>query len=182
MTATLTTDRLVLRGWCADDRGPFAAMNADPEVMEHFPDVLAPDRSDALADWFQAQLEERGWGAWAAERRDTGEFIGFIGLNPVRFEADFTPAVEVGWRLARTQWGHGFATEGGRAALDFGLGTLGLDRVVSFTSLPNVRSQAVMRRIGMRLTGEFTHRGVPDGHPLRRHVLYESGPGDSPSP
>ena len=172
MTSGLTTERLALRDWRPADRAPFAALNADPEVMEHFPGTLTEDRSDELVDRFQAQIDQRGWGIWAAERRDTGAFIGFIGLNPVPFEASFTPAVEVGWRLARAHWGQGFATEGGRAAVDFGLGDLGLDRIVSFTSTSNLRSEAVMRRLDMHLVTTFTHPGLPKGHRLAPHLLY----------
>lgn len=172
MSLELLTERLVLRSWRPEDLTAFAVMNADPEVMEHFPATLSPDRSDELAGAFQAHIEAEGWGAWAVERRDSGEFIGFAGLVPVRFQADFTPAVEVGWRLARRHWGHGFATEAGRASLGFGFGTLGLERVVSFTAVTNLRSESVMRRIGMRRVAEFTHPNVPGHSPLRRHVLY----------
>jgi RimJ/RimL family protein N-acetyltransferase len=172
VTGGLRTERLVLRGWRPDDLPAFAAMNADPEVMEHFPSPLSAARSDELAGAFQAHIEQAGWGAWAVERRDRGEFIGFVGLVPVSFEADFTPAVEVGWRLDRRHWGHGFAAEAALASLDFAFGTLGLERVVSFTAVTNLRSAAVMRRIGMRLVAEFTHPNVPSDSPLRRHVLY----------
>jgi RimJ/RimL family protein N-acetyltransferase len=170
----LSTPRLVLRAWRDGDRGPFADLNEDPEVMAHFPSLLPRDESDRLVDRFDAELRSRGWGIWAVERRDTGEFAGFVGLAPVTFEAWFAPAVEVGWRLARPHWGHGFATEGGRAALAHGLGALGLERVVSFTSLENLRSEAVMVRLGMTRLGQFDHPRVPEGHRLRRHVVYSA--------
>jgi RimJ/RimL family protein N-acetyltransferase len=162
-----------LRAWRPEDRVPFAAMNASPVVMEHFPSTMTKAQSDALVDRLQAHIDEAGWGAWAVERNEDGAFIGFIGLVPVSFDAEFAPAVEIGWRLDRPYWGHGYATEGARAALDFAFTTLDLDRVVSFTALSNLRSVAVMERIGMTPAGEFDHPRLPVGHPLRRHVLYE---------
>ncbi len=168
-----STERLVLRAWRLSDRAPFAALNASDVVMEHFPSTMTAEESDALADRFQAGIAERGWGIWAAERKDDGAFLGFIGLQPVTFDAEFVPAVEVGWRLDRPFWGHGYATEGARAALDYAFGTLGLERVVSFTATTNLRSEAVMVRIGMTRVGEFDHPKLPEGHRLRRHVLYE---------
>lgn len=170
MDCELETDRLRLRAWREGDKGPFAALNADPEVMAHFPSTLPKVESDALADRFQARLLEHGWGIWAADV--DGAFIGFVGLAPVTTEFPFGPAVEVGWRLARPCWGHGYATEGGRAALVHAFDEVGLERVVSFTSVENARSQAVMRRLGMTFAGEFDHPRLAPGHRLRRHVLY----------
>lgn len=175
----LRTERLLLRGWGPADREPFADLNADPEVMEHFPSTLDREESDRFVDIVEAGMAERGWGLWAVEVVGSGEFVGFVGLNPVPFEADFVPAVEIGWRLARRHWGHGYASEAARAALAYGFGTLGLARIVSFTALGNVRSQAVMRRIGMVPVGEFDHPRIPEGHHLRRHVLYAR---DRPAP
>lgn len=169
----LAAQRLVLRGWRPEDKDPFASMNASPEVMEHFPSTLTKQQSDALVDRLQADIEERGWGGWAVERKEDGAFLGLLGLLPVGFEAEFTPAVEIGWRLDRPHWGQGYATEGARAALDYAFSSLGLDRVVSFTARTNHRSEAVMVRIGMTKMGEFDHPRLPDGHRLRRHVLYE---------
>jgi RimJ/RimL family protein N-acetyltransferase len=169
----VTTERLVLRSWLPEDRAPFAALNGSAVVMEHFPSTMTRAQSDALADHFQSGIEERGWGAWAVERKSDGAFIGFIGLGPVTFDAAFTPAVEIGWRLDRPYWGHGYATEGAAAALDHAFSTLGLDRVVAFTACTNHRSEAVMVRLGMTRVGEFDHPRVPEGHPLRRHVIYE---------
>jgi RimJ/RimL family protein N-acetyltransferase len=148
-------------------------MNADPEVMEFFPRPLTPAESDELVgrieDWFEAN----GFGLWALEVRDSGEFIGFTGLQPVGFEAHFTPAVEVGWRLARSAWGEGYATEAGQAALRFGFERAGLGEVVSLASTGNRRSRAVMERLGMTRDSadDFDHPGVAEGH-LRSHVLY----------
>jgi RimJ/RimL family protein N-acetyltransferase len=171
-----STERLLLRPWRPEDRAPFAELNASAEVMEQFPSTMTKEDSDALADRFQSGIDERGWGAWAVERKEDGAFIGFVGLVPVTFDAPFTPAVEIGWRLDRPYWGHGYATEGARAALDYGFRRLGLDRIVSFTALTNHRSEAVMVRIGMERVGEFDHPRVPEGHRLRRHVLYEVRP------
>lgn len=136
----LRTRRLLLRRWQTGDRAPFAALNADAEVMEHFPAVLDRAGSDALVDRIEARLDESGYGLWALERQDSGQFVGLTGLMPLTFSAHFTPAVEVGWRLARSAWGHGFATEAATAALDFGFGTLGLGEIVSVTAVPNRRS------------------------------------------
>jgi len=172
--AELRTSRLLLRRWRDDDREPFAALNADPTVMEHFPAPLRREESDALADRIQSGLEERGWGLWAVEVPGTASFVGFVGLNPATFDAPFTPAVEVGWRLAREHWGRGYATEGARSALDVGFDALALDEIVSFTTHGNTRSRQVMERLGMRHdpADDFDHPNVPAGDPLRRHVLY----------
>ena len=167
------TDRLQLRLWRDADRAPFAALNADPEVMRHFPAPLAAEASDALMRRAQGLLRERGWGWWAVERCDTAQFIGFIGLGLPPATLPFAPAVEVGWRLARAHWGQGFATEGARAALRVAFETLGLQEVVSFTAASNLRSQAVMQRLGLQdAQAPFEHPNVPPGHPVRPHVLF----------
>lgn len=170
----LRTERLVLREWLDEDRDDWAAMNADPEVMEYFPASLDREAADAAFDRFSSALERRGWGLWAVEH--DGRFLGFTGLNPVGFEAAFTPATEIGWRLRRDAWGHGFATEAARAALRFAFDDLGLAEVVSFTSVGNVRSRAVMGRLGMTYDerDDFDHPRLTEGNPLRRHVLYRS--------
>jgi RimJ/RimL family protein N-acetyltransferase len=169
-----STERLLLRQWRDEDREPFAAMNADPEVMRHFPAPLTRAESDAFVDGVSGQLADHGWGLWALQDATTGTFLGFTGLAVPRFEAAFTPAVEVGWRLRRDAWGHGYASEAARAALAVGFGDLGLDEIVSFTSVGNVRSRAVMARIGMTHdpADDFDHPALAEGHPLRRHVLY----------
>ena len=154
------TERLLLRGWRAADRAPFAALNADPEVMEHFPSVLDRAGSDALVDRVLAHVAERGFGLWAVER--DGDFLGFTGLAVPRFHVDWMdevdgPVVEVGWRLARHAWGHGYATEAARAALELGFVELGLREIVSFTTRSNRRSQAVMERIGMSRWCDYDH-------------------------
>lgn len=170
----LVTGRLRLRRWRPDDRPPFAAMNADPDVMALLPAPLSKAQSDDLADRLTGALEAGPFGRWAVEAPGVARFLGFIGLAPVDFEAPFGPAVEIGWRLARPFWGHGYATEGAAAALDLALGPLGLDEVVSFTSLGNHRSAAVMARLGMvhDPAEDFDHPGLVEGHQLRRHGLY----------
>ena len=166
----LRTARLLLRRWRDEDRAPFAALNADPVVMEHFPAVLTREQSDALVGRIEAHFDEHGYGLWALEV--DGAFAGFTGLAWQTYEASFTPALEVGWRLARSAWGHGYATEAATAALTRGLQEV--DSVVSTTARTNVRSQRVMQRIGMRRELEFDHPRVPEGHPVRPHVLYRA--------
>jgi RimJ/RimL family protein N-acetyltransferase len=173
--AELRTDRLLLRHWRDSDLDPWAAMNADPEVREHFPDLLTREQSAASIALFQDGLDRRGYGWWAVEVLATGEFIGFTGLIPVGEGMPFT-GMEIGWRLTRSAWGHGYATEAALACLDFGFKTLELPEVVAITTTTNLRSQAVMRRIGMTRdpAADFDHPNVPDG-PLRLHVLYRIG-------
>ena len=170
----LDTPRLRLRQWRDDDLAPFARLNADPRVMEHFPALLERAASDAVATRLRAEIAERGWGFWAVEKREgDGDFVGFTGLRIPAVPLPIGPCVEIGWRLAHEHWGCGYASEAARAALDYGFGTLGLAEIVSFTALRNTRSQAVMRRIGMTHRGEvFEHPGVAPGHPLRAHCLY----------
>jgi RimJ/RimL family protein N-acetyltransferase len=145
--------------------------------MEFFPDLLTRQQSDRLIETIESGFEQRGFGLWAVEVRATESFIGFTGLNEPSLEAHFIPAVEVGWRLARAAWGEGYATEAARASLAFGFEEIDLDQIVSFTSSGNVRSRAVMERIGMTRnpSDDFEHPDLPDGHPLRRHVLYRTG-------
>lgn len=170
----LETSRLWLREWRVEDREPFARMNADPRVMEHFPKLLSPEESDAMIDRIEQIFLEQGFGLWALERKDNGAFIGFTGLGIPRFESWFTPCVEIGWRLAFEAWGQGFATEAAQRALAFGFENLGLEKIVGFTSIPNVRSQRVMQKLGMRHEPEwvFEHPLVAEGSRLRTHLLY----------
>jgi RimJ/RimL family protein N-acetyltransferase len=172
----LQSERLRLRQWRPEDRAPFAAMNANPQVMRCFPAPLDRSASDAMADRIERLIAERGWGFWAAEHKDSGQFIGFIGLHEEPDQFTFSPCVEVGWRLAHDWWGKGLATEGGRAALHFAFGELKLPEIVSFTAAANLRSRAVMQRLGMREAGTFEHPALEPGHPLRRHWLYRIGP------
>ena len=171
---TLTTDRLILRMWRNGDREPFARMNADPAVMEFFPSLLTREESDATVDRIEVHFAAHGFGVWATELKSTGEFIGFVGLWTPRFKAHFTPCVEIGWRLSREHWGRGLATEGAQAARDYGFGGLGLRELVSFTTVGNMRSRRVMEKLGMThdSADDFDHPDLPEGHALRRHVLY----------
>lgn len=167
------TKRLKLRQWQKADREPFAALNADPDVMEFFPATLQRCESDAMADQCRALIAARGWGFWATELLRSGEFIGFVGLHIPSLALPFSPCVEIGWRLAKPHWGQGYATEAATRALQVGFEELEVPEIVSFTSSGNRRSRAVMERIGMTKTEQsFEHPGVPQGHPLRKHCLY----------
>ena len=169
----LETARLKLRRWRDADRAPFAALNADPAVMEFFPALQDRAASDASIDVWQGQFEQKGWSTWAVELAGSGEFVGFVGLSVPRRTLPCSPCVEIGWRLARRFWGRGLASEAARAALGAGFERIGLAEIVSFTALANLRSRAVMERIGMRdANRDFEHPGVPEGHALRLHCLY----------
>jgi len=178
----LRTERLRLRPWRAEDRQPFATLNADPRVMRYFMSPLSRAESDALADTIQAHIEQHGWGLWAVEVPGVAPFAGFIGLSAPRFESHFTPCIEIGWRLGARFWGRGYATEGALAALAFGFSRLDLDEIVSLTTVSNMPSRRVMERIGMLRApaDDFDHPMLPAGHPLRAHVLYrKSRPGST---
>ncbi len=164
----IRTDRLLLRRWRTEDRTPFAAMNADPDVMEFFPASMARAASDLLVDRIEDHFRSYGFGLYALEHR--GEFLGFTGLSTLPFTGD----VEIGWRLARRAWGHGYATEAGLAVLRHAFTTLSLDRIVAITSVLNLRSRSVMQRLGLRHdpADDFDHPSLPAGHHLRPHVLY----------
>jgi len=168
----LETKRLRLRQWRLADREFFAALNSDSRVMAFFPSLLTRADSDALADRCQSLIDERGWGLWAVEIKVTQEFIGFVGLNTPSAKLPFSPCVEIGWRLAFHQWGKGFALEAAREALHFGFDGLGLQEIVSFTALNNIRSRAVMMRLGMLECGTFEHPQVQESSGLRQHSLY----------
>lgn len=172
--AEIRTSRLLLRRWRDSDRAPFAAMNADPRVREFFPTLMSREESDAAIARYCDHFAQHGYGLWAVEVPGQTPFVGFIGLADTRYEARFTPSVELGWRLAFDHWGQGFATEGARAATDFGFHQLGLDEIVSMTVPANVRSRRVMEKLGMTCDpqDEFDHPLVAAGHPLVRHVLY----------
>jgi ribosomal-protein-alanine N-acetyltransferase len=169
----LRAGRVLLRGWRAEDLDPFAALNADPRVMEHFPAPLSRAQSEAfVCDRIVPHFAEHGYGLWAVEVPGVAPFIGFVGLQASSFEAHFTPCVEIGWRLAAPYWGRGYATEAARAAIGFGFAEANLEEIVSFTVPANRRSIAVMERLGMTYAGEFQHPNLPPGNPLRTHVLY----------
>lgn len=169
----LATERLILRQWQQRDLAPFADMNADPEVMRHFPSPLDAQQSNELAARLCQLIARDGWGFWAVETRSHAEFIGFVGLRETKPDMPFGSCIEIGWRLAQAHWGKGYATEAARRTLRFGFEELALEEIVSFTALPNLRSQAVMQKLGMRRAPhDFDHPAVPQGHALRRHCLY----------
>lgn len=173
----IQTKRLILRQWREEDLESFAQLNADSKVREYFPRLLSRKESDDSVKIMSDHIQRLGWGFWAVSLIQTNEFIGFIGLQDVNFEAPFnnlTPAVEIGWRLAFSYWGKGYATEGAKAALQYGFEKLNLREIVSFTAVKNVRSRHVMEKIGMHYDpkDDFDHPKLPDGHPLKRQVLY----------
>jgi RimJ/RimL family protein N-acetyltransferase len=170
----IRTERLLLRRWLTTDRAPFAEMNLDPEVMQHYSRILSREESDTSVDRIAEHFSAHGFGLWAVEIPGVTPFAGYVGLAVPRFEAPFTPCVEIGWRLARPCWGYGYATEAARATLAFAFDEIHLKEVVSFTVPANVRSRRVMERLGMTHNprDDFEHPLMAEGHPLRRHVLY----------
>lgn len=170
----IRTERLVLRPWRDSDRPVFAAHSADPEVMRHFPKTLTRAEADAYVDKTNRELAEYGFCKWAVEMPGVAPFIGIVGIGPIVWEAEFTPAVELAWRLGRDYWGKGLATEAARAAMRDGFERAGLAEIVAVTSLGNTRSIAVMQRLGMVRDREFDHPRLEEGHRLRRHVLYRA--------
>lgn len=170
----LETERLLLRQWLDKDFLPFAAMNADPIVRKYFPSLLTADQSHASIKSFQEAIIQKGFGLWALELKDSGEFLGFCGLQVPSFHAHFTPCIEIGWRLAKEYWGNGYATESAKKCLSFAFKTLNVPEIVSFTAIDNWPSRRVMQRIGMQRNpqDDFEHPLVDDEHPLKKHVLY----------
>lgn len=168
------TPRLRLRQWRESDLAPFAALASDPEVMAFLLPLPTRADSDALAERLKARIDENGWGFWAVEHKDSGEFAGFTGLNVPLAALPFSPCVEIGWRFGRKWWRQGLASEAARGALQVGFERLGFDEIVAFTAVGNLRSAAVMERIGMHedVAGAFDHPALPEGHALRRHRLY----------
>ena len=172
---TIRTDRLLMRRWRDSDREPFAELNGDPQTMVFFPDTLDRAASDALVDRIEARFDEQGFGLWALETAETGQFIGFTGLNPMPPGVPGAGGMEVGWRLARHAWHHGYATEAARAALNVAFDGAGLAEIWSMTAVLNEPSQAVMRRLGLTEAARFEHPNVATGHRLRPHVAYHLG-------
>lgn len=168
----LFTPRLQLRQWRPSDLEPFVAMNADPEVMRYYPATWTKEQSHAFAQQVMRLIDERGWGFWAVEARASGHFIGFVGLHIPSHHLPFSPCVEIGWRLAQSYWGLGYATEAAQSAIAFGFEQLALPELVAFTALTNQPSRALMERLCMRLDCEFDHPQVAVESSLRRHVLY----------
>ena len=170
----IETERLILRSWQGPDAGPFAAMNADPNVMRHFPGALTRGESDALMAHHQAHIEQNGYGAYAVLLRSNGAFIGACGCKQIAWPNALPTPVEIGWRFAASAWGHGYATEAARAALADCFRKTQLDHVASFTVQANRPSWTVMERLGMsrRADLDFDHPRIPDGHRLKRHIVY----------
>jgi RimJ/RimL family protein N-acetyltransferase len=167
------TERLRVRQWVEADREPFAKLSSDPRVMKFMPDLLDRGASDAIVDRLQALIAERGWGLWAVESKLDRQFIGFVGLHIPKVDLPCSPCVEIGWRLAFEYWGRGYATEAARAVLKVGFDRLLLPEIFSFTATINLKSSAVMERLGMeRKTETFEHPSLPQGHSLREHYLY----------
>lgn len=166
------TERLRLRRWHEADLQPFAALNADPQVMVHFPQALTRAACDALAQRIRTEIVQHGWGLWAVEVKHGTPFIGFVGLHVPTADLPCVPCVEIGWRLAVAHWGQGYAAEAARGVLNVAFERIGLDEMVSFTARNNRRSLRVMQCIGMGYSGTFKHPDLPVGHALREHVLY----------
>jgi RimJ/RimL family protein N-acetyltransferase len=170
----LRTSRLLLRRWRAGDLDEFAAINADPAVMGHFPSMMSREGTAGMIEHFETDFERDGYGIWAVEVVATGSLAGFVGLHPVSAAMPFAPAVEVGWRLGREHWSQGIAREAAEASLDYGFGALGLEEIVAFTTVGNLRSRRLMERLGMchDEDADFDHPDLEAGHPLTPHVLY----------
>ncbi|MEK9498246.1 GNAT family N-acetyltransferase [Photorhabdus sp. P32] len=174
MIVMLETDRLIMRAWREEDRLPFCHLNSNAEVMEYFPATLTAEQSNTMVDTIIQRFEQQGgWGLWAVELKETGDFIGFVGLNIPVAELPFSPCVEIGWRLDKPFWGKGYASEAARKTLDFAFTQLKLEEIVAFTTISNLRSQKVMERLGMvKDENTFLHPSLPNGHLLHEHVLY----------
>ena len=168
----IETTRLVLRSWSMADRAPFAEMNGNRNVMKYFPDTLSPEESDMFVDRIIAELDEYGYGLYAVEIKETGEFIGYVGFHRFTFEVPFSPNWEIGWRLSDKYWHQGFATEAATACIDYAREKRLCDILYSFTAVPNYPSENVMKRIGLEYAGSFPHPVLPDGHWLKEHKLY----------
>lgn len=170
----IQTDRLLLRRWKEEDREPFYRLNSDPRVMTFMPACLTREESDSFFERIEAHFRKYNFGLYAAELCENESFIGFIGLAVPTLDASFTPCVEIGWRLLADHWKRGLASEGARAVAKHAFGDLGLGEIVSFTTPQNTRSRRVMEKIGMtrNASEDFDHPSLPEGHPLRRHVLY----------
>lgn len=169
---TLNTARLIVRQWRDEDYAPFAAIVADSSVMRYFPRTLSREESDERIDFYRSLIDRNGWGLWALELRETGEFIGFTGLHEVEPELPFAPAVEIGWRLATTAWGKGYASEAAAEALRFGFEVLSLSEIAAYAAVENARSTTVMEQLGMRYGYEFDHPLLPSESPVLRHCVY----------
>ena len=174
MSKIIETDRLILRTWVDADLESMFAINQDPKVMEYFPELQDLETTKKLIVRINSHFEKYGYTVYATERKDSGEFIGFIGLFTPEFESHFTPATEIGWRLSSNHWGQGFATEGAKAVLDYAFRELKIPEIVSFTAAGNAKSIRVMQKIGLQHNeaDDFDHPKLDDTSPLKRHVLY----------
>jgi RimJ/RimL family protein N-acetyltransferase len=172
---TLTTERLILRPWQDEDLEPLFAINGDPESMRYFAATMTRAESDAWAARMRVHFAEHGWGFWVVAEAASGDFVGVVGLMTIPWQADFTPAVEIGWRIGARFRRQGYAEEAARAALGFGFAALGLASIVAFTVPGNAASWKLMEKLGMRHEGEFDHPRLPEGHHYRRHLLYRLG-------
>lgn len=173
MIKYIETERLILRSWEKDDLQPFEEMNANDKVMEYFPNLLSKDESIDLYNRIRSEFEEFGYGAYAVETKEDQRFIGYVGFHKATFVSDFTPCIEIAWRLRDTAWGKGYATEAAKACLDYGFKVLGFDEIYSFTAVINKRSERIMQKIGMKKINEFDHPNVSKDSPLCKHVLYK---------
>jgi RimJ/RimL family protein N-acetyltransferase len=169
----IETPRLILRDWQETDNAPYIALNNDTAVMEFFPSMKTAEETIEQVERLKAHIAAYGYGFFAVERKDNQQFIGFTGIAHPGFEAEFTPCVEIGWRLSRENWGLGFATEAAIACLEFGFNDFGFKEIYSFTAVHNIRSEQVMKKIGMVQDGYFDHPVIEDGHFLKKHVLYK---------
>ena len=167
-----TSERLGFRHWLASDTDTFAEMNADPEVREFFPNLLTFEESLASIRRYQNHIDQAGFGFYAVDLLKSAAFIGFIGMVEATFPAAFTPCMEIGWRLKKSVWNNGYATEGAKRCLDFAFNVMEVAEVYSFTACLNKKSERVMQKIGMKKVGIFDHPKIEEGHPLKPHVLY----------
>lgn len=168
----IETNQLLLRQWELEDLSAYASMNADPNVMEHFPTILSKEESWNHLQNMQAEIQEKGYGLFALELKKEGCLVGFTGLSFPKFEAEFTPCVEIGWRIASAYWRRGYAFEAATACLNFAFNKIGLTEIFSFTATNNLPSENLMKKLGMQKWGEFDHPKLPMGHALSRHVVY----------
>lgn len=172
MEIYMETERLILRSWKYEDRKPFAEMNGNKTVMKYFPATLSVDESNAFVDRINAEFDETGLGLYAVEIKGTGEFIGYVGFHRFTFDAPFSPGWEIGWRISDRFWNKGYATEAAKACLFLAREKHLCNKLFSFTAIPNIPSENVMKRIGMSYEGTFMHPALADGHWLKEHKLY----------
>lgn len=176
MIIDIETQRLLLRRWKETDLDQFVELNADPETMRYFPEPYQKERTKQFFDLIQEEFYKYGYGLYAVEEKSSGRFIGFIGFHWARFDTDFSPCIEIGWRLHKDYWNKGYATEGAKACLNHGFTNLNMSEVYSFTTKENIPSQNVMKKIGMRFYQFFEHPDIPDNHPQKTHVCYKTMP------